>query len=320
MKIRKWLSQPLAAPESSCVNFIGMRFDLTDLRLFLNVHEAGTITGGAGRSHMTLASASERIRSMEDTLGVPLLVRERRGVAVTAAGRTLLYHARVVLQQMERMRGELGDYGAGLKGHIRLLCNTAALSEYLPQALSSFLAKYPQISVDLEERPSQEIVDAVRAGLCDMGVVSDLVDLQGLQTFKFRSDPLVLVVPEGHVLAGRRTIRLSEVLDCDFVGLVDGSALQEHVTQQARRLGGHLSYRVRLRSFEAVCRMVGLGIGVGIVPRAAAARCARSARLKRVTLTDAWANRSLVLCLRDVDQLPLYARQMVQHVLAAASP
>jgi len=115
-----------------------MRFDLTDLRLFVNVHEAGTITGGADASHMTLASASERIRGMEDDLGVPLLLREHRGVKPTPAGRTLLHHARLMLHQMERMQGELGDYGAGLKGHVRMLCNTAAMSEYLPEILASF--------------------------------------------------------------------------------------------------------------------------------------------------------------------------------------
>ena len=138
-----------------------MRFDLTDLRLFLNVHDAGTITGGAKRTHMTLASASEHIRAMEDALGVPLLLRDRRGVRVTPAGRTFVQHARAVQQQMERMRGELSDYSAGLKGHVRLLCNTAALSEYLPQVLARFLANIPG-SPSSEERPSQEIVDAVR--------------------------------------------------------------------------------------------------------------------------------------------------------------
>src|SRR5450432_2177848 len=158
-----------------------MRFDLTDLRLFLNIHEAGTITGGAERSFMTLASASERIRGMEDTLGVPLLLRDPRGVQLTPAGRTLVHHARLVLQQIERMQGELGDYGAGLKGHVRLLCNTSALSEHLPEVLSGFLSSHPGISIDLEERQSFEIVDAVRNDVCDIGVVSDAADLEGLE-------------------------------------------------------------------------------------------------------------------------------------------
>lgn len=292
-----------------------MRFDLTDLRLFLNVHEAGTITAGAQRSHMTLASASERIRGMESTLGIALLVRERRGVEVTAAGRTLLHHARVVLSQMEHMRSELSQYGKGLKGHIRLLCNTAALSEYLPDLLSDFLARHPLISVGMEEKLSYEIVDSVRMGLCDIGIVSDMANLDELETFAFRHDPLVLIVPRQHELAGRRRTNLSELTHLDFIGLVEGSALQEHITQQARRLGKQLNYRVRLRSFEAICRMVSKGIGVAIVPRAAALRCARSTPIKRIALSDPWASRNLVLCVRALEELPVYARQMIEHIL-----
>lgn len=294
-----------------------MRFDLTDLRLFLDVHEAGTITGGAQSSHMTLASASERIRGMEDALGVPLLLRERRGVRMTPAGRTLLHHARLVLQQMDRLRGELGEYGGGLKGHIRVLCNTSALSEHLPQVLSGFLTDHPGISVDLGERPSNEIVDAMRNDVCDIGVVSDLVDLEGLETFAFRPDPLVLVVPRNHTLAHRTQVSLSDVVEQAFVGLVEGSALQEHITHHARRLGKRLSYRMRLSGFESVCRMVGQGIGVGIVPHAVAVRHARTAGIKRIALADPWASRNLVLCVRRLDTLPAHAQQLVRHVLAA---
>lgn len=294
-----------------------MRFDLIDLRLFLNVYEAGTITAGAQRSNMTLASASERIRGMEETLGVALMVRDRRGVTVTPAGRALLHHARLVLQQMDRLRGDLSHYGKGLKGHVRLLCNTAAMSEYLPEVLASFLISYPLISVDMEERLSYEIADAVRNDMCDIGVLADSADLHGLETYGFRSDPLALIVPAQHELAQRSAVSLAELAHYDFVGLVEGSALQEHVSHHARRAGKPLSYRVRLRSFDAICRMVGHGVGIAVVPKVAAIRCARSAHIKRLALTDAWASRDLLLCVRCIDELPAYAKQMVQHVLNA---
>ncbi|CAB3653658.1 LysR family transcriptional regulator [Achromobacter marplatensis] len=293
-----------------------MRFDLTDLRLFLNVQETGSITAGAKRSHMTLASASERIRGMEDTLGVPLLLREHRGVEPTPAGRTLAHHARVVLAQMDRMRGELDHYGHGLKGHVRVLCNTTALSEYLPSVLGDFLKDHPRVSVDLEERLSHEIADALRAGTCDIGVLADSTDLHGLHTLTFRHDPLTLIVPRGHALAGRPAVMLAEVADEEFVGLVEGSALQEHIAHHARRGGKALSYRVRLRSFDAVCRMVGQGVGIAIVPRVAAVRYGRAAGVARVALADDWATRDLVLCVRDA--LPAYAAELVAYALRDA--
>ncbi|MEI2417878.1 LysR substrate-binding domain-containing protein [Orrella sp. JC864] len=292
-----------------------MHVDLTDLRLFLNVAEAGTITGGAQATHMTLASASERIRGMEQDLGTPLLLRERRGVTVTPAGRTLLHHARQVLRQVERMQGELGDFGSGFRGHVRMLCNTSAISEHLPKVLCGFLAAHAGISIDLQERSSDEIVDALRNDVCDLGIVSDSVALHGLAHYLFRADPLCLVVPQGHRLAGRRALSLAEIADEQFVGLAEGSALHEHLAQHARRLGKRLSYRIRLRGLESLCRVVGHGIGVGIVPQAAAVRYGRTARIKRVPLSDPWATRNLVLCMRSLQELPQHVQLLVRHVL-----
>jgi DNA-binding transcriptional LysR family regulator len=294
-----------------------MHLDLTDLRLFLNVHEAGTITGGAAATCMTLASASERIRGIEEALGVPLLLRNSRGIQVTPAGLTLARHARIVLQQMDHLRGELQAFSIGVKGHVRLLCNTSALSEHLPDVLAGFLAEHPGISVDLQERPSSEIVDAVRGDLCDIGLAADSANLENLESFFFRADPLVLVVPRAGALAKRRKASLLDVVDLPFVGLAEGSALQAHISHHARRLGKRLRYRIRLRSLEAVCRAVGQGIGIGIVPQAVADRCGRAAQVRRITLTDAWADRNLVLCTRRLDELPAHTRQLVQHLLVS---
>ena len=111
------------------------RYDLIDLRLFISVAEASNITHGARRSNMSLAAASERIREMEATLGTDLLVRGRRGVQLTAAGSTLLQHARAVSEQLQQMRGELDGYARGLRGNVRLLVNTVAMLEYVPALL-----------------------------------------------------------------------------------------------------------------------------------------------------------------------------------------
>lgn len=293
-----------------------MRFDLVDLRLFANIHAAGTITAGAEASHMTLASASERILAMEASLGVDLLVRQRRGVALTAAGRILLHHARRILVQVDQLQAELGDLGQGVRGHVRVLCNSSALSEHLPAALSAFLARHPGISIDLEERPSTAIADALRHELCDIGIAADSVDLEGLERRLFRPDPLALIVPLAHPLAKRRVIGFTEALDLAFVGLTEGNALQIHLAEQARRLGRRLVYRIRLGSFEAVCRVVGEGTGVAVVPAALARRCARGARIRLLRLTDDWARRRLMVCTRQGAQVGQAARELASFLAA----
>src|SRR4029079_13203928 len=174
-----------------------MRFDLTDLSLFRHVAEAGSITHGAERAHLALAAASTRIRHMEEALGAPLLIRARHGVTPTQAGRTLLQHARTMLAQAERLREDLGAYAGGLAGQVRVLSNTNALTEFLPEALSSFLADHPHVSVDLEERLSDEIVGLVAEGAADVGIVAGTVEMGALETYPFRSDRFVVVTPAG---------------------------------------------------------------------------------------------------------------------------
>jgi DNA-binding transcriptional LysR family regulator len=293
-----------------------MRFDFIDLRLFLHIAEAGSITAGAGRAHLALASASGRIRGMEAAMGVPLLERGRRGVQPTPAGRALVHHARLVLQQMERLRGELGQYARGLKGHVRVLSNTAALTEFLPEALARYLAANPNIDVDLEERPSYEIVGAIAEGGADIGIVADVVDLAGLELFPFRTDKLVVVMPRGHRLANRRQVAFRDVLDAAFVGLSPGSALQDHLGQQAARAGRALKLRVRVRGFEAVCRMVAEGVGLGIVPETAARRCRRIMAIRAVPLSDSWSLRRLTICVKQFAALSAHARALVEHLRA----
>lgn len=294
-----------------------MQFDLTDLRLLVHIHEARTITGGAQRSHLSLASASERVRNLEIRLGVPLLLRGQRGVEPTAAGHTLLHHARQMVRQMEHLSDDMADHGAGLSGQVRMLCNTSALNEHLPPLLPAFLAAHPRISVALEERSSQDIADAVRAGLADLGVVSDAADLQDLTTQPFRPDPLALVLPAGHALGSLRSMALAQARDESFIGLSHGSALQALVS---RHLGRAPCYRVQLPHLDAVCRLVGLGAGVAVVPLAVARRHARSMHIHAVPLTDAWARRTLLLCLRSWEGLPPLALQLAHHLSGKSAP
>jgi len=293
-----------------------MRFDLTDLRLFCDVADAGSITAGAERSALALAAASTRIRGMEDALGAPLLVRSRQGVTPTEAGRTLLRHARILLAQNARLREDLSAFAGGLTGEVRLLANTNALTEFLPEALSAFLAGHPQVSVDLEEKLSDEIVGLVAEGAADVGIVAGTVDVGALTAYPFRSDRFVVVTAPDHPLAQKSSVSFAEVLDYDFVGLDRAASLQRFLAGKAVREGRPLRLRVQLRSFDAVCRMVECGVGVGVVPRTTAARAAKTMALAVTELADDWALRELTIVVRAAGELRPYARALVESLRA----
>jgi molybdate transport repressor ModE-like protein len=296
-----------------------MHFDLTDLRLFAAVVEEGSISAGASRAGMSLPSASARMKGMEDALGTALLERHRRGTRPTPAGSALFHHSQLVLAQMERLRGDMREHArGGVRGHIRLMSNTTALEEYLPDVLAGWLATNRGIDLALEERLSHEIAPAVAQGHADIGVLADLAGAEGLETFPFRLDRLVVIVPRGHALAGRRNTAFRDVLDEEFVGLVAGSALAEHLAWQSARLGRSLKPRIRLRGLDAVCRMVECGVGIAVVPETAAKRCRRTMTFGTLRLKDTWAARQLIVCVRRMDALPVHARRLAEHLAGTA--
>jgi len=290
-----------------------VRFDLTDLRLFVHVAETCSITRGADQTHMSLASASARIRGMEAMLGLPLLERSPRGVKPTPAGQALLQHAQVMLQHYERMRGELGNFARGFKGHVRLLANTIAATEFLPETLARFLAARPNVDIELEERTSTEIVTAVSEGYADAGIIVDIGGHGDLQTFPFAVDRLVLITPRAHPLRKKRRIAFKDVLDREFVGLANGRPLQEFLSRQAALAGGALKVRVRMTGFGAICQIVEHGAGIAVVPERAA-RSYRRSGIKIISLTDEWAMRRLLLCVREFNQLSVHAKRLVEHL------
>jgi DNA-binding transcriptional LysR family regulator len=298
-----------------------MRFDLVDLQLFVAVAEARSITHGAASANLALPSASARIKGLEQALGTALLVRGRRGVALTAAGESLLSHARVVLHDVEMLRGDLASYARGLKASVHLLANTAGLAEHLPPVLAAFLRANPHVNVDVEERESADIARAIAAGAADIGLAIDLALPAQILRFPFRDDHLVLVVPPRDALACRRQVGFAEVVGRDFVGL-NSAALQAHLAAQAAQLGARLTFRARLKDFDAVCQLVAAGIGIAVIPETAAKRCARTMKIGTLRLRDPWARRKLAIYVRDPKALPRPARLLVEHFKreAAAAP
>jgi DNA-binding transcriptional LysR family regulator len=295
-----------------------MHFDLVDLQLFVAVADSGSITHGATRAHLALASASARIKGLEAGLGVSLVRRRRRGVELTAAGESLRDHARLIMQNVAMMQGDIAAFATGVKASVHLLANTSGLSEHLPRALAVFLRENPELSLDVEERESTDIVGAIASGAADLGFAAEHALPEHFERFAFGEDRLMLVAPRRGEFSGRRQIDFVEVGNRDFVGLANTTALAVHIAKHAARLGVRLHVRARLRDFDAICRLVAAGVGVAVMPEAAARRCAQSMPLAVLAIRDSWANRQLVICARSFKSLPKPAKLLVEHLRQAA--
>lgn len=294
-----------------------MRYDLVDLKLFIHIIETQSITAGAAKSHLSLASASARIKGMEETLGTALLERHRRGTVPTPAGRTLAHHAQAVLHQLEVMNGELGNHASGSRCRIRLLCNTAALTEHLPDLLSHFLLRHPQLDLDIEERSSYQIVESLTRRQSELGLLADHTAFNALESRPFRTDRLVVIAAKhSPFFVGRKAIQFEELLTQPFVGLTSTNALQQHLEEKAKQAGKWLALRVRVATLDALCSLVMQGIGIAIVPEATYRRSQLKKRLSMVRLQDTWATRLLYLCTYCFNALSPYAAELAEHILA----
>ncbi|GAA0489534.1 LysR substrate-binding domain-containing protein [Pigmentiphaga daeguensis] len=296
------------------------RFDLVTLSLFVAVARHGSISAGARQARLAVGAASRRIADLEDAVRTPLLYRRASGVELTEAGRACLRHALRILQDVEQLAGRMSDYASGAVGQVRIAANTSSITQFLPEDLSAFMAGHPGIRIELEEQNSADIVAAVNENRADIGVFADRTPAQGLTTYRYREDELVLIAPRAHALASRRAVAFRDTLDCDYVSLPDATSLASRIREESSRLDRPIRLRIQVRSFDAICRMVSTGMGVGILPRLAAAPHAKSMHLKLVALEDDWARRSLLLGVRAPDALAAPARLLVSHLRAAATP
>ncbi|NIE78275.1 LysR family transcriptional regulator [Pantoea sp. Ap-967] len=296
------------------LNNLIRRLDLVTLQLFVAVHEEGSLTRAAARESIALSAASKRLNELESALGSPLFLRQARGMQLTPAGETLLHHARRMLFNLEKIGLELGEHLQGVRGYVRMLANLSAIIQFLPEDLAEFSGHHVQIKVDLEERPSNGVVQGLLDGVADLGICSGDCDTRELHAVRYTRDQLVLVVREGHALADQPRVAFADTLENDFVGLHSASSINMRTVEAARRAGKVLRLRIHVPSFDAVCRMVQADMGVGVLPRKAFELFGGALGLHAVALSDDWAERELLLVVRELEALSPVSRMLFEHL------
>lgn len=291
-----------------------MNIEIVDLRLFVRVAECGNLTHGAQKVYLSPPAASARIKSLEQAMDQQLLIRGNKGVSLTSVGEVFLRHARLVLRQMDFMTEEMTSTEAG---HIRLFANTTAVTEFLPEILATFLLNCPSVTVDLQEQLTHDIIRSVIDGTADLGILSGEINNQGLEAIRFSTDHLMLAVPNKHPLANLKRVSLAQTLEYDHIALHEGSTLLDFLRRQFRRSGYGQTLRIQVRSFEAMCRIIEAGVGIGVVPESAARRHIQTMNITLLELEDDWAIRDRSVLVRDRKALPSSAQTLIEMLIDA---
>ncbi len=290
------------------------KLDLLSLRLFLTVCEEKSIGRAAERESITPSAVTKRIQDLEYLFDVKLLYRGAKGTIPTPVGEALADHARSIFALVDGMRTDLSEFAQGAKGHVRISAVPSALVGFLAVELRDFTETYPRIDLDIREQMSSEVVHSVATGTADIGIYATPPEIPGeVETYAYKHDELVAVLPADHPLAARASIAFQDLLSADIVGVSENSSVMSQLRRAAAELNHHLNLRYQAHSNEVARELVAAGFGVTVLPRGLAAS-ARSGRIVSVPLSDAWARREMRVCVRR-GALPAQTRAMVEFLI-----
>lgn len=289
------------------------RIDLVSLAIFSKVAKTGSISKGAEASNIAIGAASRRLVELESTLGVTLMERHSRGIELTPAGFALKKHAEYVLNSVRNLSSELNDYSKGVIGTVKLASNTAAFGQGLSDDLAYF-EKNNAIKVEIQEMDSARIALELIEGNFDMGIIAEGTQQAGLQTTLYKRDRLVSLIPHNCPLKDNKSIKIAETLDYEFISLPRKASLTKRLFNHYSELNSSMRIRFYVKSYEAMWNMVKSGLGIAIIPAAAAKNFRDTPEISTLDLDESWAERSLLLACKSVEDLNRASRELYDHL------
>ncbi|MFM0010357.1 LysR family transcriptional regulator [Paraburkholderia sediminicola] len=287
------------------------KLDLTSLRLFVAVCQEQNIARAAEREFIASSAVSRRIAEIEALIGLPVIQRQSRGITVTPVGETVLRYALTIIGNIEQMSAELSRFSSGAKGRVRVVANLSSIVQFLPEDVAAFGRGFPEVSIELEEENSADVLRIVDEHGADFGICNPVTGSEAFEQVPYREDRLAVLVPGGHRLAAASRVAFDELLDDSFVGLRSESALTKLLAQQAASAGRQIDVKIRVSSLDALCRMVHAGLGIAIVPEQVGLLYVNALDVRLLSLSDAWAVRHLIMIFRSRDQLSASAAALV---------
>ena len=266
-------------------------YSLVDLLLFSAVAEESCLTRGARKAHLSLPSASLRMKSLEEALHVTLFNRKPRGIELTPAGEILNQHVNEIKQTLARMENEIAPYARLRSGVIRIAANYGAMLDFLPVDIPSFLKANPGVQAHLEQKTSPEVVEEIARGRADIGVTAFEGPYEGVKFRDYRKDELILAVPADHPLKDLETVDFSEALEYEFVTFDRDFAMQKFLYEKADEIGRVLKSRLEVEDPLILLRLVSEGLGIGVLSRKAFTSLSAYAKAVPVRLSNSWAQR-----------------------------
>ncbi|MGV3660554.1 MAG: LysR family transcriptional regulator [Prosthecobacter sp.] len=246
--------------------------ELHQLRYVMAVSRTGNFSRAAAQCHVSQPSLSQQIQKLEQDLGERLFTRLKREAVPTAAGRALILRAARILQDVEAAQREVADSGDKVQGVVNLGVIPTIAPHLLPEVITRFHRAYPAVEIIVQERTTTQLLSLAAACELDLAILSlPVIDERFVVEELFIED-LLLAVPPGHRLAGRRQVRLQEVESERFILLQEGHCLGDQALRFCDRHQCHPPVVFRTAQLETIQSLVASGVGISLMPRMACQR------------------------------------------------
>ncbi|WP_354699825.1 HTH-type transcriptional regulator CynR [Paraconexibacter sp. AEG42_29] len=246
--------------------------ELRQLRYLVAIVDHGTFTAAAEALHVAQPALSQQMRRLEAEVGLPLLRRAPRGVTPTDAGGLLVARARRVLSELDAATAELDELQGLLRGRVVLGAMGSLGPVDLPALLARFHAEHPQVTLEVKEEPTAELVRLLAADAVDLAFATRQPALpSGVVEQVMAHEDLVLVVAPDHPLAGRRSpVRLGVLAQDPWIAFKGGTGLRQAMDAATAAAGVRPHVAFASNELDRVLALVARGLGVSVVPRSTA--------------------------------------------------
>jgi DNA-binding transcriptional LysR family regulator len=244
--------------------------NVSQLRTFVTVVDTGSFSEAARVLEISQPAVTMQMQSLEASLGTTLVDRRHRGVDLTEAGRTLLPHAKAILDEIVVATGEVAALSGTVSGHLVIAASTTPGVYVIPRLLGSFLAEYPLVSATIAIHDSSEVVDAVEAGTVQLGITGATVRGARARFDRLGSDDLVLICPPDHPFADRERISTEDLAGATWILREQGSGTRQVTEKVLTGIGldpSALQVAAEFGAGEAIVSAVEGGMGVSVISR-----------------------------------------------------
>jgi len=291
------------------------KLDIPSLEAFVAAVEEKSLSRAAQRENLVTSAISKRITDLEQHLDKTLLSRHGRGVEPTPAGMLLYQHAKSILRNLRLTENLIHEFANDGKAQLRLLANPSTILQFLPQQMAAYLKSHSRLRIDLVECHSYDVPRLIAEDSGDIGIYHADQPATGVVSYPYKQDRVGLVVPNGHPLAQRQSLFLEEALEYDLLGYFPRHSLDSFLAYVEPSLSRPPNVNLQVSNFEARCRMIMEGLGIGVVPEKIAANYLQPMGLQLLHLEDSWAQRQFYVCVKAIDAQQPLIRELLDALM-----